>query len=212
MNSVSYIFYQIVTWNMSSSTTTPTTTSTPPPWPTPTPGPTPNSGPAWTYGYSVTNRNDYTGFVGAQVVLNSSYTSFTLTQVGVPYQIANGASYPVTVYVLNSAGAILTGPYSLTVVAGSEFAYSYVNVSHTFAAGATFYILIATTNGGFIWNNIESNPISTPYLSVPPNSIIPVAGVTGCYAGTLPGVPSLYGSTAAYARVLARGYTTSPEA
>lgn len=195
-------------------TPTPTPTSSPTPTPTPTGTPTPtstggvSSGPAWTYSFSTSNRNDFTGFVGAQVVLinNGAYNFFNLTQVGVPYQAANLGAYGVTVYVLNSSGAQL-GSYALTVASGTAFAFSYVTVAHQFAAGATFNIVIATTNGGFRWNDVGGNSISA-YNAVPPSSLTPVLSATGCYLYSIPSTPGLFGGNASYGGLLARGYTS----
>ena len=195
-------------------TPTPTPTATPTPTPTPTPTGTPvpsggsSDGPGWAYSFSTSNRNDFTGFVGAKVELvnNGSYNYFNLTQVGVPYQTINGTAYGVTVYVLNASGAQL-GSYALTVASGLAFAFSYVTVAHQFAAGATFHIVIATTNGGFRWNDVGGNSVSS-YLSVPPSSLTPVSIVTGCYLYSIPNSPGYYGGNASYAGLLARGYTS----
>lgn len=189
---------------------TPTPTPTPSPTPTPTPTPTPSgaSGTGWTYTYSTVNRNDFTGYVGGRVLLlnNGSYNYFNLTKIGIPYQSTNGASYNATVYVLNSSGTNL-GSYTVTVASGAAFAISYVTVSHQFAAGATFYVIVATTNGGFSWNDYSGNPVAS-YNAVPPSSIVAVQNLTGCYSYSVPGVPTLFGSGYSYVGVMIQGYTS----
>lgn len=193
-------------------TVTPTRTVTPTPTPTPsiTPTPTPSPAvvvyPAWTYGFSTANRNDFTGYVGAKVVLlNTGYTNFALSHIGVPYQSANGASYSVTIYLQNSSGNTLSST-TATVVSGSAFAYTWAPVSWTFAAGSTFHIMIAVSSA-FTWNDVGGNNVST-YNAVPPSSITPVLQITGAYQYSLNTVPGYFGGNASYAGLNIRGVTS----
>lgn len=192
-------------------TVTPTPTVTPTVTPTKTPTPTPSPAalvyPAWTYANSTSNRNDFTGFVGCQVVLlNSGYTNFNLTHIGVPWQSANGGSYSVTIYLESSTGGVFSST-TATVASGTAFAYTWAPLTWTFAAGATFHIMIATTNGGFIWNDVGGNSV-TSYNAVPPSSITPVQSITGAYQYSTGTTPGYFGGNASYARLNIRGTTS----
>lgn len=186
---------------------TPTLTPTPTITPTPTPSPAALVYPAWTYANSTSNRNDFTGFVGCQVVLlNSGYTNFNLTHIGVPWQSANGGSYNVTIYLESSTGGVFSST-TVTVAAGTAFAYTWAPLTWTFAAGSTFHIMIAVTNGGFSWNDVGGNSV-TSYNAVPPSSITPVQIITGAYQYSTGTMPGYFGGNASYARLNIRGTTS----
>ncbi len=188
-------------------TVTPTPTVTPTKTPTPTPSPAAAVYPAWTYSNTTVNRNDFTGYVGCQVVLNNSgYSTFNLTHIGVPYQSATPYSYTVTIYLIGSEGFTYSQT-SVMVASGTAFAYTWAPLTWSFGAGTYFYIMIAVNNGGFSWNDVGGNSV-TSYNPVPPSSFTPVGSITGAYSYTLGTIPSLYGGNASYARLNIRGTTS----
>ncbi len=159
------------------------------------------------YSYSTSNRNDFSGYVGVQVVFSSFTGTFRLSRIALPYQASNGVNTTWNVYVLNSTGGLVAN-YTLTVLTGAAFAYSYVNTSVNIAANTTYYVMIQTTAGGSFWNDVLGNPTASRNL-IPPSSQYVVASTTSYtgawnYSLTL---PNLFGGGYSYTGVNIAGYT-----
>ena len=103
-----------------------------------------------------TLRNDYSGFVGVQVVVGAN--PITITDLGRIVASGNSGTHTVKLVQASDGTDVPGGSVSIATSgeAAGQFLYGTLSTPVTLAAGATYYVVSQETPGGDTWYNWDT--------------------------------------------------------
>ncbi len=113
-----------------------------------------------------TARNNYSGWVGARIVVSAN--PLTVTQVGRIYAPGNSGAHTVK-FVRASDGLDVPGGSTTVVMSGGKagsFQYGDLSAPIVLSAYETYYLISQETNGGDQWYDCDTHVLTTPAANV----------------------------------------------